>query len=307
MQYTSPNLPGYVSNATKAAPKRQTLTYGPSGAGVNLGPEGNKPLFYNSGNKSSFDPGAGVVMSRATEAESRRKDLYDITTGLSSMSVSNFVTVSAWWKETLAIGNFTHRIRIFQISMNIKDSEITITERKTSNSGLPQGVFLKKIKVPKKGGFLSIEDILPGKTVVIYGRTFNIFSCDPLSRKLLQSRGIACPENQEAPVDPAEKANAGKVTDTVANAEFKKFNEAMLGSAVQSTARLGEFLEFSDHPPLAFSAVWRDNRLYGKLNRYSVLFYLEDRTFSNSRCSRRKFWDGPVSQNVCSSNNCKRL
>jgi len=61
--------------------------------------------------------------------------------------------------------------------------------------------------------------------------------------------------------------------------DLKKYNEAQLGKSVEATNKLGDFIEFNDHPPLRFFAVWRDKALYGKLNRYTVDFFLEDRTF----------------------------
>lgn len=281
-QWTTPNLPGYVDNSQKVMSKRQTLTYSAAGMGVSYSnPADNAPSYAIRGAK--FDK--SVVRNSAKAAAEQRQYLSSIARGEgpANLSTSPVVTFTAYWKEGMSTGNFNHRIRIFKFSMDLDDGEVTISEQKEANSGLPQGVFLKKQKIPNgRGGTLMPSDCVVGKDVSIFARKFHIFACDDVSRAILKRHGIQCPPDESRPNDPAEVAASQRLaaaTGSAGNASFKKYNEAQLGAAVEATKKLGNFLEFSEHPPLRFFAVWRDTKLYGKLNRYTVDFYLEDRTF----------------------------
>lgn len=282
MSWKTPNLPGYVNNATQPTSKKQTLTYSAAGAGVRYPNKDDNLPSYAKPN-AAFD--ASVVRSKAKVASKERKLLAQIARGESSPALRGrpVVTFTAYWKENLAIGTVDYRYRVFKVSIHMNDNEITISEQKTNNSGLPQGAFLKKQKIPNgKGGNLMPEDLVVGKTISVYARNFHIFSCDPRSRGLLKQAGIDCPPDEKLPEDPAAKFDRERQEQAgghAANKVFKTYNEAELGASIGATARLGAFLEFNDHPPLRFFAVWRDNRLYGKLNRYTIDFYLEDRTF----------------------------
>ena len=125
-------------------------------------------------------------------------------------------------------------------------------------------------------------DLVVGKDISVFARNFHIFSCDARSRAILGQYGIQCPADEACPEDPAAEFSRKRqemAGGHSANKAFKKYNEAQLGAAIGATTKLGDFIEFNDHPPLRFFAVWYDQRLYGKLNRYTIDFYLEDRTF----------------------------
>jgi len=282
MSWKTPNLPGYVDNSTYPKTKQQTLSYSAAGAGVKYPqPEDNLPSYAKP--NAAFD--SSVVRSKTKVASEERKLLASICKGESDPMLRGapVVTFTAYWKENLSIGTVDYRYRLFKISMDMDDYEITFSEQKKHNSGLPQGAFLKKNKVSNgKGGYLMPADLIVGKDISVFARKFHIFSCDPRSRSILQQYGIACPPDETPPEDPAAR-NARKRQEMAgghgANKAFKTYNEAQLGAAIGATAKLGDFKEFNDHPPLRFFACWRDARLYGKLNRYTVDFYLEDRTF----------------------------
>ena len=157
-----------------------------------------------------------------------------------------------------------------------------VREKKTANAGLPQGTFVKKHKVPKgKDGFITARDLVPGRHINVYGRKFHILGCnDDLTRDHLASLGIDVSVEGVAPVSPeVQAASRYQGGDSAANREFKDYNETMLGGNAMSVRKLGAFLDFGAMPPLKFQAVWRDRRMYGDLNRYTISFYLEDRTF----------------------------
>ena len=50
-----------------------------------------------------------------------------------------------------------------------------VSERKSENCGLLQGVFLKRGRVPKReGGYISLGDLKIGQDIVLYNRTFTV-------------------------------------------------------------------------------------------------------------------------------------
>jgi len=280
--WQTPNLPGYVNNSTRPATKQQTLSYSAAGAGVKYpNPKDNLPSYAKP--NARFD--RSVVRSKAKKASRERELLGTIARGESSpaMRGAPVVTFSAYWKEKLSIGTVDYRYRVFKISIDMDDGEITFSEQKKKNSGLPQGAFLKKQKISNgKGGYLMPADLVVGKNISVFARIFHMYACDPRSRGILAQAGIGCPPDEVPPEDPAKKFARERqemAGGHAANKSFKMYNEAELGAAIGATAKLGDFLEFNEHPPLRFFGVWYDNRLYGKLNRYTIDFYLEDRTF----------------------------
>lgn len=275
-----PNLPGFVSNRHKAGPRKQTLKFGLAGAEVSYGPEGDSPMFF--GGKNEWDP--SVTRSKAREAAERSSVINRIAEGRSEMSTWHILTLNAYWKEELQTGNYPYRIREFILLYYTDDDTLEIREKRKANSGLPQGQFVKKHKVAKgtDGSFYTARDLQPGKSISVYGRVFHILSCgDAVTRDTLSKLGVDVSVEQTAPRSPedieTEKRNAS--VDVAANRQFKDYNETMLGGNGVQVRKLGAFLDFGTTPPLKFLSVWRDDRMYGDLNRYTISFYLEDRTF----------------------------
>lgn len=94
----------------------------------------------------------------------------------------------------------TRRISIFFYS---NDNTVEITEPRKENSGLVQGPFLKRHKVPKRGGgsgcisfigtagsaFLMLEDLYVGARINVYGRSISIVDADRPTRVALARMG----------------------------------------------------------------------------------------------------------------------
>lgn len=277
-----PNLPGFVPNKHRAAPKGQTLKFNAEGdPSISTGgPGGDEPMFFGAG-KKEWD--GDVTRSKAREAAARAAEINAVVSGASELSAWHVLTLRAYWKEELATGNFPHRIRELLLLYYTDDNTLEVREKVTANAGLPQGTFVKKHKVPKgKDGFITDRDLVPGRSISVYGRQFNILGCvDDLTRTHLSGLGIDVSVDLAAPPSPeavaASRYQGGG--NTAANREFKDYNETMLGGNGIAARKLGAFLDFGSVPPLKFQAVWQDDRMYGDLNRYTVSFFLEDRTF----------------------------
>jgi len=79
-----------------------------------------------------------------------------------------------------------YRIRYLVIYYYLEDHSIMLNEPKQTNSGTPQGVFLKRQMVLKQDGSglpLLPEDLNVGIDVGIAGRSIRVYDCDDYSRE----------------------------------------------------------------------------------------------------------------------------
>jgi EF-hand domain-containing protein 1 len=76
----------------------------------------------------------------------------------------------------------------------LDDDTMHIIENKVENSGIPQGVFLKRHKVPLPGSPTENylwKDLNLGMNLEVYTRVFRIIDCDEFTRKLFANEGVA--------------------------------------------------------------------------------------------------------------------
>jgi len=91
-----------------------------------------------------------------------------------------------YFKESVVESRLeNYRVRNVVILYHLEDKSIQVTEPKLSNSGIPQGAFLKRQMVLKQDGsgtpFMPV-DFGIGTDVSIYGRIIRIFACDDYTR-----------------------------------------------------------------------------------------------------------------------------
>ena len=89
------------------------------------------------------------------------------------------------------------RLRHFEISFFIEDNSIQINEPKQRNSGLLQGIFLKRQPVFRrdKTRIIFASDFQIGETIEIAGHTILIHWCDEFTRRFYFKLNINQPEN----------------------------------------------------------------------------------------------------------------
>lgn len=77
-----------------------------------------------------------------------------------------------------------YRIRKCIIYFYLDDDTFHIIEPKVQNSGIPQGVFLKRAKLPLPDGSRDYDwyDLRLGMDINVYGRVFRIINCDQFTR-----------------------------------------------------------------------------------------------------------------------------
>lgn len=174
----------------------------------------------------------------------------------------------AYFKEAVVESRLeNYRIRRCHILYYLEDGTMHVDEPREDNSGVPQGVFLKRhLVLSPSGAPVSFTDIKVDGEVTLYDRTFHVIGCDEFTRGFLTEQGVDVPPNQEYPEDP-----------------YRSYVEAKARPAVrQATSRIDpktkQFLDM-DRKVLRFFCVWDDTRnLYGDVIPLSLQYYLADDT-----------------------------
>jgi len=80
--------------------------------------------------------------------------------------------------------NENYRLRKCTMYYYLEDDTIHILETRVPNSGIPQGIFLKRHLVPKVNSIESYcwKDLGVAQDVEFYGRVFRITDCDDFTR-----------------------------------------------------------------------------------------------------------------------------
>ena len=75
---------------------------------------------------------------------------------------------------------------------SLQDDSIAIVEPPVENSGIPQGKFIKRQRLPRNdvGDHYSWKDINLGQNLAVYGYVFRITDCDQYTKQFLESEGI---------------------------------------------------------------------------------------------------------------------
>lgn len=182
-----------------------------------------------------------------------------------------------WFKEIITERREEKwRVRKCVLYYYLEDDTIHISEPKVDNSGIPQGVFLRRMKVSKEdGGYLKFPDLLVGESVSIYKREFHIISCDDFTRKFLAEKGITLADDGEAPGDPYTMMKQKERDHFFA--KQRKPDEASLTFFSRGT--LSKKMLENDRKVLRFYCVWEEDAIYGNEKRQSIIhYYLSDDT-----------------------------
>lgn len=194
----------------------------------------------------------------------------------------------AFFKESVPESNVeTFRVRKCDILYYKDDNTISIKEKVEQNSGIPQGQFIKRGKIPKNNdGNYTHEDLEVGTDIKIYGRVFHIVDADAYTRS--EKTNMASAEDypseahkesrkfQTEMQDPNKKK--GKRTNPLT-----RYMEASLGNAAPRQRGSGGdglsvFLK-NDGKVLHYDCLWDDtSRLYGEKHHYRINYFLSDDT-----------------------------
>lgn len=161
------------------------------------------------------------------------------------------------------------------------DDTIHIYEPKIENSGIPQGTFLKRHKLPfpdDQSKYYTWRDLNIGVNFNVYQRVFRIVNCDDFTRRFYSNEG--------QPLNPAEGYPEDLFSKTRAminfkqtppdQAELKNYIEVQLKGGRPNKA-LESFLN-NDRKVLAFNILWQDNSFDGGDKYFVLNYYLSDGT-----------------------------
>jgi len=194
----------------------------------------------------------------------------------------------AFFKESVPESNVeSFRIRKCDILYYKDDDTISIKEKVEQNSGIPQGQFIKRGKIPKNNdGNYTHEDLEVGANIKIYGRVFRIVDADAFTRSEKNNMAPAEDYPSEAHKESRKfqtemqdpNVKKGKRTNPLT-----RYMEASLGNA-STTQRgsgadgLSTFLK-NDGKVLHYDCLWDDtSRLYGEKHHYRINYFLSDDT-----------------------------
>ncbi|XP_060830646.1 EF-hand domain-containing family member C2-like isoform X2 [Bombus pascuorum] len=169
-------------------------------------------------------------------------------------------TVNERWKTA-------YQIRVVNISFFLEDGTMKISEPSVDNSGLEQGVLLRRQRIPMpdpvRYRYYDIIDLNIGKEPELFGRVYKIVDCDKFTRQFLNRMGIAVPDPIEIPKDPY--------------LELHK-RETFPKKPKQKVDTRGDFLKY-DKQVLRFYGYWDDtDNLYGVVHDLEIYYYLADNT-----------------------------
>jgi EF-hand domain-containing protein 1 len=174
--------------------------------------------------------------------------------------------------------NENFRVRKCVIMHHLDDETTYVTEPRIENSGIPQGVFIKKHKIPKGEGHYGWEDFGVQRNIEIYGRVFRIVDADDFTRNFFMEQGVELAPAEAYPGDTFDKTRllVNYKQNPPDAMEVKEYNEVKLGGG-HPNRNLKSFIA-NDRKVLSFDIMWEDNSYDGGLKLYKMNYYLADDT-----------------------------
>lgn len=187
-----------------------------------------------------------------------------------------------YFQEDVAAGSQEkYRIRKCVVYFYLEDDSVHIAEPKVENSGIPQGVLIKRHRIPKSNNqYISMDDLYVGSKLAIYGRTYNLVDCDTFTRQLYSARGtelgtpLSCPDD---PYTVKTSIAASHLHNKLMN-PLKEFMEASLGKPMNQEIEATQKFLNNDGKVLRFYCTWSDNTMYGERRPYILHYFLADDT-----------------------------
>lgn len=177
--------------------------------------------------------------------------------------------------------NENFRARKCKINYFLDDDTIYVYEPKIENSGIPQGIFLKRHKLPfpeDQSKYYTWRDLNIGMNFNVYQRVFRIVDCDDFTRRFYSNEGNALNNSEGYPEDLFKHTRAMinfKQTPPD-QAEMKNYIEVQLKGGRPNKA-LESFLD-NDRKVLAFNILWEDRSFDGGDKHFVLNYYLSDQS-----------------------------
>lgn len=185
----------------------------------------------------------------------------------------------AYFKEPVVEDpNENYRVRKCIIYFYLDDDTFLILEPRVPNSGIPQGIFLKRAKIPKPDGSGDYDwvDLRLGMDLNVYSRVFRIVQCDQFTQGYYANEGHDVGSPESYPDDPYARTRAmiNMKQTPPDQAEIKNYIEVKLKGG-RPNGGLKQFLD-NDRNVLCFDILWQDNSYDGGEKFYKLNFFLSD-------------------------------
>ena len=181
-----------------------------------------------------------------------------------------------YFREAVVESALEHyRLRKLVIYYYLEDHTLSIIEPKQTNSGTPQGAFLKRqsvLKEDRSGICILPQDIRVGSNISIYGKNIRVYDCDQYTREFYEHNGQAQGRSEPVPSDAFEVKTTTKEVK-VRDQAMKDFLEKSLGGGRPKNQK--QFLD-NDRKVLRFYCKSGEN--------YILHFYLADDTIEILEC-----------------------
>eukprot|EP01046_Picozoa_sp_COSAG06_P007799 COSAG06_NODE_387_length_16435_cov_28.429603_1_plen_446_part_00 len=209
----------------------------------------------------------------------------------------------------------TRRVRKIELFYYIEDDSLQVSEPRQANSGMPQGLVVKRHRVPHPnpnspdrlvhttelppGSALALKrtplapryhtyrDFQIGKPVVLYGRSYMLTDADPWTQEFYaETLGSPLAAPQPVPADPYQEQRKlyERDEDRPANRTrdaFTKYMESRMGiKATRSgddPAKISKYIQ-NQGRVLRFYGTWTDKSLFGRKHKLKICYYLCDDT-----------------------------
>eukprot|EP00928_Gymnodinium_smaydae_P024379 TRINITY_DN1973_c0_g1_i1.p1 TRINITY_DN1973_c0_g1~~TRINITY_DN1973_c0_g1_i1.p1 ORF type:complete len:748 (+),score=189.87 TRINITY_DN1973_c0_g1_i1:116-2359(+) len=184
-----------------------------------------------------------------------------------------------YFKEAVVESNLeNYRVRNVVFYYYLEDDTCQIVEPRQDNSGIPQGVLIRRHRFPSpNGGYLTPEDLRVGSDVSVYGRIIRLIDCDPFTREYFEQTGAPQEDAVDAEQDTfALTQKAIRATEPKPPRTYEKiYREVMLGGG-HINADMQQFLEM-DKKVLRFYAILDDlSTPQFERRPFLILFFLSD-------------------------------
>ena len=169
------------------------------------------------------------------------------------------------------------RVRPCTLIYYLDDDCLHVIEKKTENSGIPQGEFIKRRRVnTEQKSPVHWKEINIGTNLFIFGKNFRICSADKFTVEFYTRNGYVLKPNVNIPeIEPDPKfknIDYEKMRKTIA--EIKEYTEVSLKGG-HPNGGLKQFLE-NDRKVLSFDISWYDDKYDKEEKRYKMNYYLSD-------------------------------
>ncbi|KAL2768831.1 EF-hand domain-containing family member C2 [Daubentonia madagascariensis] len=163
-----------------------------------------------------------------------------------------------------------YRIRRYKIYFYLEDDTIQVNEPELKNSGLPQGTFIRRHRIPlpppDEDQFYTVDHFNISIDIVFYGRTFKIYNCDMFTQNFLRKMGVKLNPPGRCPDDPYMKARREMLDCMEPLHPYESFDT------------LKQFLQY-DGKVLRFFCLWDDSAsLFGDRRELVLHYFLSDDT-----------------------------